>query len=112
MTLTQGSSGASSTVTLTPSMVRSPTYFFIPPSRPLFVQSRGDIDLARNHPHHVPIPVGLGQRAGEHYLATLQHVNPVDIIGNVMDVGFGDQHPLAHGTDRGDACRDQGNDGW
>src|SRR5258708_3504240 len=107
MTLTQGSSGASSTVTLTPSMVRSPTYFFIPPSRPLFVQSRGHIDPAPNPPHHVPTPGGLGQRAGKHSLATLQHVNPVDIIGNGVNVGFGDQPPLAQGPDRGDARRDQ-----
>src|SRR4051812_37802184 len=71
---------------------------------------RGELDLTRDHAHDVVIPIRLSQGAREHYLAALQNIDAVDVVGNVVDVGFRDQNSLAHGADRSHALRDQGND--
>src|ERR1044072_5338650 len=100
----QGSSGVPSTVTLTPSMVRSPMYCFMLVScvaRPR-APSRSGLDLTRDHPHDVAITMRLSQRSREHHLAAFQNIDPVDVIGNMVDVGFRNQDALPHRPDRGD----------
>src|SRR5215218_1335686 len=54
------------------------------------LRSRGDLDLTRDHAHDVAVMICLSQRAREHYLAALQNIDAVDVVGNMVDVGFGD----------------------
>src|SRR5258705_2525838 len=72
--------------------------------------SRGDPDLPRDHAHHVAVAVRLRQGARKHHLTALQNIDAVDVVGNMVHVGFRDQNALPYRAERGDALGDQRND--
>src|SRR5882757_282694 len=72
--------------------------------------SRGDLDLPCDHAHYVAVAVRLRQGAREHHLAALQNIDAVDVIGNMVHVGFSHQNALPDRPDRGNALGDQRND--
>src|SRR5258705_3069238 len=72
--------------------------------------SRGDLDLPCDHAHHVAVPARLRQGARKHHLAALQNIDAVDVVGNMVHVGFRDQNALPHRADGGDTLGDQRND--
>src|SRR5437879_7906331 len=58
---------------------------------------------APNYAQHGAVAPGVVGRAGEDDLAALDDVEPGRVLGNVVDVGLGDQDRVAESGDLGDA---------